>query len=46
MKAGANSAKALIELNDGKKLSFMPNAAEDGAIFCRFDQSIKINNND
>ena len=43
MKAGANSAKALIELNEGKKFSFIPNASEDGAIFCRFDQSIRVN---
>lgn len=43
MKAGANSAKALIELNEGKKLSIVPTAAEDGAVFCRFEQSIKIN---
>lgn len=43
MKAGANSAKALIELCDDKKLSLLPNAAENGAVFCRFDQSIKVN---
>lgn len=43
MKAGADSAKALLELCKGKKLSYIPNAAEEAAVFCRFDQSIKVN---
>lgn len=43
MKAGANSAEALLRLLKGEKLSFKMGAAEDGAIYCRFDQSIRVN---
>ncbi len=42
MKAGANSAVALLRLLMGENISYMPNAAEDGAIYCRFDQSIRV----
>ena len=42
MKAGADSASALLRLIRGEKLSYVKNAAEDGAIFCRFDQSIPV----
>lgn len=42
IKAGANSARALLELCQGKKLAYIPHAAEDKAVFCRFDQSIRI----
>lgn len=42
MKAGANSAKALLELCYGKTLNYIPNAAADESVFCRFDQSIQI----
>ena len=43
MKAGANSAEATLKLIGGEKLSYLPNAAQDGAIYCRFDQSIRVN---
>lgn len=42
MMAGANSAEALYDILQGKKVSFKPNAAKDGLIFLRFDQSIAI----
>lgn len=43
IKAGADSAKAVIEMLQGKKLEHVPNAAKDGAIYSRYDQSICIN---
>lgn len=43
MKAGADSAKATIELLMGHELQYQANAAEDGAIYCRFDQSVRVN---
>lgn len=42
MMAGANSAKALLQLLKGENVSYTPNAAENGAIFSRFDQSIRV----
>ena len=42
MKAGANSAIAVLRLLNGEKLEYEPKAAEDGAIYCRFDQSIRV----
>lgn len=42
MKAGANSAAATLSLLNGKKLGYTPFAAENGAVFSRFDQSIRI----
>ncbi|MDK2839892.1 MAG: carbamoyl-phosphate synthase large subunit [Thermosipho sp. (in: thermotogales)] len=42
MKAGANSAEALYDILNGKKLEFKRYAAKDGLIFLRFDQSIII----
>lgn len=42
MKAGANSARALLKIISGEKLSFMRGAAEDGAIFSRYDQSVRV----
>lgn len=42
IKAGADSAEALLRLIAGEKLSYIDNAAEDGAIFSRFDQSIRV----
>ncbi len=42
MKAGANSAVALIQLMQGKKVEYVEYAANDGAIYSRFDQSICI----
>lgn len=43
MKAGANSAIALLKILNGESVGYMPKAAEDGAIYCRFDQSIRVN---
>lgn len=43
IKAGADSAEALLRLLNGEKLSYVENAAEDGAIYCRFDQSVRVN---
>ena len=42
MKAGADSAEALLRILNGEKLPFMPDAAEDGAVYSRFDQSIRV----
>ena len=42
MKAGANSAQAVLKLLCGEALEYVPNAAENGAIYCRFDQSIRV----
>lgn len=46
MKAGANSAKTMLELLSGKKLTYQKNAAKNGAVYSRFDQSICVNEND
>ena len=43
IKAGADSAEALLKLIQGQKLSYISNAAKDGDIYSRFDQSIKVN---
>ena len=43
IKAGADSAEAVIRLLSGEQLSYVPNAAEDKAIYSRFDQSVKVN---
>lgn len=42
MKAGADSAQALIKLVQGAKLEFRQNAAREGAIYSRFDQSVCV----
>ena len=42
MKAGADSAGALLRLLVGERLSFVDGAAEDGAVFSRFDQSVRV----
>lgn len=42
IKAGADSAKAMLRLLNGEKLEYQDNAAEDGAIYSRFDQSIRV----
>jgi len=44
IKAGADSAEALIRLLRGEKLKYATGAAEDEAVYSRFDQSIRINN--
>lgn len=43
MKAGANSAKAILRMLNGEKLEYNAKAARDGAVYCRYDQSICIN---
>lgn len=42
IKAGADSAEALLRLLNGQKLEYKNKAAEDGAIFSRFDQSVRV----
>lgn len=46
MKAGADSAEAVLKMLNGEKLSYHNKAARDGAIYCRFDQSICVNEDD
>lgn len=43
IKAGANSAKAVLQMLNGNALSYQENAARNGAIYSRFDQSVCIN---
>ena len=43
MKAGADSASALLRLLTGESLPYMDHAAADGAIFSRFDQCVCTN---
>lgn len=43
IKAGADSAKAVLRMLQGEKLSYQPKAAKDRAIYSRFDQSICVN---
>jgi hypothetical protein len=43
MKAGADSAEALLRLLRGDQVPYCADAAEDGAVYCRFDQSIRVN---
>ena len=42
MKAGADSAVALLRLLRGELMDYIPFAAEDGAVFSRFDQSVRV----
>lgn len=42
MKAGADAAEATLRLLMGEKLQYHPMAAEDGAVYSRFDQSIRV----
>lgn len=43
IKAGADSAKAVLRMLNGEKLMYQEKAARDGAIYSRFDQSICVN---
>lgn len=43
IKAGADSAKAVIRMLNGEKLDYQEMAAKDGALFSRYDQSICVN---
>lgn len=42
MKAGADSSEVMLKLLSGQRVDYMEAAAEDGAIYSRFDQSIKV----
>lgn len=42
IKAGANSAKAVLKMLNGEQLLYQEKAARDGAVYSRFDQSICI----
>lgn len=42
IKAGADSAEAMIRLLNGEKMEYKDGAAEDGAVYSRFDQSIRV----
>lgn len=42
IKAGADSAVAMLSLLKGEKIEYMPFAAEDGAIYSRYDQSVRV----
>lgn len=42
IKAGADSAEMLLRILDGEKLEYFPKAAENGAIYSRFDQSVRV----
>lgn len=43
IKAGADSAKAVLKMLNGEKLKYEEKAAADGAVYCRFDQSVCVN---
>jgi len=42
MYAGANSAEMMLRILNGEKIDYCPNAAEDGAVYSRFDQAVRI----
>ena len=42
MKAGADSAEALLRLLSEEHLDYVESAALDGAVYCRFDQSVRV----
>lgn len=42
IKAGADSAEAMLRIMSGEALSYQKNAAENGAVFSRFDQSVRV----
>lgn len=42
MKAGAKAAEAVLRLLNGEKIEYCEYAAEDGAIYSRFDQSVRV----
>lgn len=43
IKAGADSAEVLLRLLLGERLDYQEHAAEDGTIYSRFDQSVRVN---
>lgn len=42
IKAGADSAEMLIRLLNGEKLDYIEHAAENGVVYSRFDQSVRV----
>lgn len=46
IKAGADSAEAILKMLNGEKIIYSHKAARDGAIYCRFDQSVCVNENE
>lgn len=42
IKAGADSAKAVIRMLNGEELEYIEKAAKDGAVYSRFDQSVCV----
>ena len=42
IKAGADSAEALLRILQNERLTYIANAAEDGAVYSRFDQSVRV----
>lgn len=42
IKAGADSAEMMLRLLSGEKIDYQVKAAENGAIFSRFDQSVRV----
>ncbi len=42
IKAGADSARAMIELLLGHEVNYTDRAAEDNATYCRYDQSVRV----
>lgn len=42
MKAGADSAEALLRLLHGERVEYAPFAADNGSVFSRFDQSVRV----
>lgn len=43
IKAGADSAEAVLRMLNGEKITYKHKAARDGAIYCRYDQSVCVN---
>lgn len=43
IKAGADSAMAVLKMLNGEKLTYQEKAARDGVIYSRFDQSVCVN---
>lgn len=43
IKAGADSAKAVLKMLSGEKLVYQEKAAKDGSVYSRFDQSVCVN---
>ena len=42
IKAGADSAEMMMRLLAGEKVNYQDKAAENGAVFSRFDQSVRV----